>query len=319
MAARGAAAAWPLAPRARQAGKSYRVSYLSLVSGEDATLGKPFSQRPREFGYIDGQNTTLDFRSAEGRPERLAALARDIVESDPDVLVAGFGALAAKAAAAATKTIPIVFTNAGDPVGAGLVASLPRPGANMTGLSAQASEVAAKRLEMLEELVPGKRTFAVILNPDTPFSAVALGKVQSAAKQTRQPLAVFEARTADEMTAALHAAIEAAAGLLALEDPKMFDVKQKIADLAAAARLPAIYGVRDFVVAGGLMSYRVDLRQISRRAAELVDKILKGARPADLPVVEPAKFELAINLKAAKALGIEIPPLLLASADEVIE
>jgi putative ABC transport system substrate-binding protein len=315
----GAAASVPFAARAQRSDKVYRVSYLALLSGEDATLAKPFSLRLQEMGYSE-KNMMLEYRSADGRPERLAQLAAELIQANPDVLVTGFGTLAAKAAAAATKTIPIVFTSVGDPVGAGLVASLARPGGNVTGVSAQANDIAAKRLQILQDLVPSKQTIAVLLNPDTPFSASALREVRSAAEQGHQLLAVFEARTTDEVSAGIEAAIKlGVAGLLTLDDPLLLSAKQKIVELVAKARLPTIYGIRDFAEAGGLISYGVDRRQISRRAAEYVDKILKGAGPADLPVEQPTKFEFIINLKTAKALGIEIPPTLLATADEVIE
>jgi ABC-type uncharacterized transport system substrate-binding protein len=316
----GGAAAWPLAVHAQQAEKTYRVGYLALLSGEDATLGKTFSQRLQELGYRAGRNLMIEYRSAEGRPERLAQLATDLLRANPDVLVAGFGTVAAKAAAAATKTIPIVFTSVGDPVGAGLVASLAQPGGNVTGMSAQATDISAKRLQILEDLVPGKQTIAVLSNPDTPFSALALREIRSAAEQGPQPLAVFEARTTDEVPAGIEAAIKiGAASLLVLEDPVLLSARRKIAELVASARLPTIYGIRDFVEAGGLMSYGVDLRQLSRRTAEYADKILKGTKPADLPVEQPTKFEFVINLNAAKALGLIIPSTLLATADEVIE
>jgi ABC-type uncharacterized transport system substrate-binding protein len=315
-----AAVSMPLAARAQRWDKTYRVSYLALLSGEDATLAKPFLQRLQEFGYSEGKNLTLEYRSAEGRPERLAQLAAELIQTNPDVLVTGFGTLAAKAAAAATKSIPIVFTTVGDPIGAGLVANLARPGANVTGLTDQANDIAAKRLQMLEDLVPGKQTIAVLLNPATPYSALALREVRSAAEQGHQPLAVFEARTTDEVSAGIEAAIKlGAAGLLTLDDPLLLSARWKMVDLVATARLPTIYGIRDFAEAGGLMSYGVDRRQISRRAAEYVDKILKGTRPADLPVEQPTKFELVLNLKTAKALGLTIPPSILAIADEVIE
>jgi len=316
----GAAASWPLAGYAQPAEKSYRLGYLALLAGEDATLAKPFSQRLGELGYSEGRNLILTYRSAEGRPERLADLAAELMQANPDVLVAGFGTLAAKAAAAASKSIPIVFTTVGDPIGAGLVASLGQPGANATGLTDQANDIAAKRLQILQDLVPGKRAIAVLLNPDTPFSALALREVRSAAQQGRQPLAVFEARTTDEVSVGIAAAIKSeAAGLLTLDDPLLLGAKRQIAELVATARLPTVYGTRDFAEAGGLMSYGVDRRQISRRAAEYVDKVLKGARPADLPVEQPTKFELVINLKTAAALGLAVPPTLLAVADEVIE
>jgi putative ABC transport system substrate-binding protein len=316
----GAAASVPFAARAQPSDKAYRVSYLALLPGEDATLAKPFRQRLQELGYSEGKNLTLEYRSAEGGPERLAQLAADLIQANPDVLVTGFGSLAAKAAAAATKTVPIVFTSVGDPVGAGLVASLARPGGNVTGVSSQANDVSAKRFQILEDIVPGKQTIAVLLNPDTPFSALALRQVRVAAEQGQRPLAVIEARTTDEVSAGIEAAIKSgAAGLLTLDDPLLIGAMQNIVERLVAARLPAIYGTRQFAEAGGLMSYGVDRRQLSRRAAEYVDKILKGARPADLPVEQPTKFELVINLKTAKALGLAVPPTLLATADEVIE
>jgi putative tryptophan/tyrosine transport system substrate-binding protein len=316
----GAAATWPLAARAQQAAKLYRIGYLALLPGEDTTLGKPLSQRLQELGYSEGRNLTLEYRSAEGRPERLNQLAGDLVSVNPDVLIAGFGALTVKAAMAATKTIPIVFTSVADPVGTGFVASLAHPGANVTGVASQSTDIATKRLQILEDFVPGKQLIAVLMNPDTPFAALALQEVKTAAAARHQPLALFEARTVGQVPAGIEAAIKTgAAALLTLDDPLLLGAKQQIADLAAKARLPAIYGTRDFVDAGGLMSYGVDRGQLSRRAAEYVDKILRGALPADLPVEQPTKFQLVINLKAAKALGLELPTNLLAIADEVIE
>jgi putative tryptophan/tyrosine transport system substrate-binding protein len=181
------------------------VGYLALLPGEDMTLLRPFSQRLQELGYTKDKNLTLDYRSAEGAPERLAQLAAELAQANPDVLVAGFGTVAAKAAAAATTTIPVVFTAVGDPVGAGLVGSLGRPGANVTGVSAQATETAAKQLQILEEIVPGKQTIAVPLNPGTPFILLALREIRSAAKNSSQPLVVFEARTADQISAGIEA------------------------------------------------------------------------------------------------------------------
>jgi ABC-type uncharacterized transport system substrate-binding protein len=312
----GGAAAWPLAARAQQ-GRSYRVGYLAFVTGEDSTL---ITERLHELGYRKGENLELAYRSAEGRPERLAALAAELVSAKPDALIAGFGTLAATAAQAATSTIPIVFASVGDPVGAGLVASLNRPGANVTGVTSQASDVVGKRLQILDELIPGKRTIAVLMNPDTPFTALALEELKAAAAASAQPIEVFEARTADQVGAAVDAAGNAgAAGLVTLEDPLLLSVRRQIADAAVRVRLPIVYGNRDFAAAGGLMAYGVNRRHLYRRAAEYVDKILKGAKPADLPVEQPTTFELVINLRAAKAIGLEVPDRLLAIVDEVIE
>lgn len=316
----GAALALSRAAEAQQSERSYRVSYLALLPDEDVTLAKLLFQRLQELGYRLGKNLVLNYRSAEGRPERLAELAAELMQARPDILVAGFGTLAAKAAAAVTRTTPVVFTSVGDAVGAGLVASLARPGGNVTGVSSQANEIASKQLQILEELVRDKGTIAVLLNPDTPYTALALRQVQAAAEQGHQPLAAFEARTPDQVLTGIEAAIKAGVvGLIVLDDPLMLSVRQQIIRPVAGARLPAIYGFAEFVQAGGLMSYGPDEKQIYRLAADFVDKILKGARPADLPVEQPTKIAFVINLKTAEALGLTIPPSLLVSADEVIE
>jgi putative ABC transport system substrate-binding protein len=317
----GAAAARPLAARAQQSsGKSHRVSFLALVPGEDTTLMKALLQRLHELGYNEGANMIFEYRSAEGRPERLGPLAMELVQAKPDVLVAGFGTLAAKAAKAATTTVPVVFTTVGDPLGAGIIASLSRPGGNVTGLTDQARDVQGKRLQLLLELIPGKNDIAVLLNPDTPFSRLALEEAKTAAEYGHIRLQVLGARTADQVSERIEEAVKAsAAGLLILEDPLIYSVRGKIAAFAARSQLPTMWVYRDSVESGGLMSYGPNRRQIYRRAAEYVDKILKGAKPADLPVEQPNKFELIINLKTARALGLEVPDKLLTVADEVIE
>jgi len=315
-----AALVLPRAAGAQQSERSYRMSYLALLPDEDVTIAKPFFRRLQELGYGLGRNLVLSYRSAEGRPERLAELAAELMQAKPDVLVAGFGTLAAKAAAAATRTTPVVFTQVGDAIDAGLVTSLARPGGNVTDVSAQANDIATKQLQSLEELVREKGTIAVLLNPDTPYTALTLRQVRAAAEQTHQPLAAFEARTPDQVSTGIEAAIKfGVVGLIVLDDPLMLSVRQEITRLVAAARLPAIGGFREFAEAGGLMSYGPDQKQLYRLAAEYVDKILKGARPADLPVEQPTKVAIVINLKMAKALGVTIPPSLLASADELIE
>jgi putative ABC transport system substrate-binding protein len=313
----GGAAAWPLSAGAQQAAKLRRVAYLALLPGPDAVIVK---ERLAELGYIEGKNLIFDLRSAEGLPERLPDLASELVRTNPDVIVAGFGTLTAKSAQAATTTIPIVFSSVGDPIGAGIVQSLNRPGANITGLYPAGTELNGKRLQILLELAPDIRSVAVLLNPDTPFSALALQELTDAANVQRRRLEICEVRTPDQLPTSLEAAVRAGAtGLTTLEDPLLLSLRRQIVDLAAKHRLFAAYGNKDFVAAGGLLSYGTDRRQLYRRAAELVDKILNGERPADIPVERPTKFELIINLKTATALGVTIPNTLLALADEVIE
>ena len=313
----GAAAAWPLAARAQQPAKLYRVAYLALLSGSDAILVK---QRLAELGYAEGKNLIFDLRSAEGLSERLPDLAAELVRTHPDVIVAGFGTLTAKAAQAATTTIPVVFSSVGDPIGAGIVKSLNRPGANITGLHPAGTVINGKRLQILLEVAPDVRTVAVLLNPDTPFSALALQELRAAADAQGRRLELCELRTPDQLSTSIEVALRAGAtGLMTLEDPLLLSLRRQIAELAAKHRLFAAYGNRDFVDAGGLLSYGTDRRHLYRRAAELVDKILKGEKPADIPVERPTKFELIINLKTATALGLTIPNTLLAIADEVIE
>jgi putative tryptophan/tyrosine transport system substrate-binding protein len=310
-------AGWPLVANAQESGKVYRIGYLAFLRGQDS---ETVLQRLSELGYSEGQNVRFDYRSADGQAERLPQLAAELVRTGPDVLIAGFGTLTAQAAKAATATIPIVFTSVGDPIGAGVVASLNRPGGNVTGVSSEASDVVGKRLQILHECIPGKLTVAVLVNPDTPFSALALEELRTAADAKGLRVEVFEARTADQVPVAVEAASQAgAAGLITLEDPLIVGVRRQIAELVAKARLPAVYANRAFVEAGGLMSYGVDRRQLYRHAAAYVDKILRGAKPADLPVEQPTQFEFVINLKAAQSLGFTVPNTLLVSADQVIE
>jgi putative ABC transport system substrate-binding protein len=249
----------------------------------------------------------------------LPELAAEMVRTHPDVIVAGFGTLPAQAAQAATGTIPIVFTSVGDPIGTGIVKSLSRPGANITGLHSQAAEIAGKRLQILEEFAPGTRVVAVVSNPG-PFTSVAMQELKVAAEARGLRLEACEGRTADQLSASLAAAAKAGAtGLTVLETPILLEMRREIVEIAARLRFYAVYPSRDFVGAGGLLSYGADRRQLYRRAAELVDKVLKGGKPADIPVEQPTKFELVINLKTAKALALSVPPTLLALADEVIE
>jgi putative tryptophan/tyrosine transport system substrate-binding protein len=313
----GASAVWPLGAVARQAAKPYRVAYLAILGDEDAVIVR---QRLNELGYSEGKNLIFDFRSAEAQLSRMPQLAADIVTSNPDVIVTGYGTLAAKTAQAATTKIPIVFTSVGDPIGAGIVKSLSRPGSNMTGLASQTAEIAGKRLQILSELQPDIRSIAVILGPASPFTAIALPDLRSAADALDLHLEICAMRGVDQLAPSVEAAVKAGAtGLTVLETPILLGLRSQIVDLAATFRLLAIYPSREFVYSGGVLSYGADRREEYRRAAELVDKILRGEKPANIPVERPTKFELLVNLKTAKALGIKIPDTLLTIADEVIE
>jgi putative ABC transport system substrate-binding protein len=306
---------WPL--RAQPAAKVYRVAYLAYVTDEDAPVVK---QRLNELGYSEGKNLIFDYRSADGSEQRLRELAAALVGTSPDVMVAGFGTATAKAAQASTATIPIVFTSVGNPIASGIVKSLSRPGGNLTGLHAQATDIFGKRLQMLEDIAPGTRTIALLLNQGNPFTTVALPEFKTAADARGQRLELCDGATAEQLSTSLDAAVKAGAtGLTILETPVLLGLRRDIAEIAARLRLAAVYTNREFVDTGGLASYGVDRRQLYRRAAELVDKVLKGQKPADIPVEQPTKFELVINLKTARAIGLQIPDKMLAIADQVIE
>ena len=317
----GAAAAWPMSARARVSGQLYRVAYLALTSGEkDTPLMKAFTQRLKELGYVEGKNITIDYRSAEGRSEQLFALAAEMVRDKPDVFVAGFGTLTAQAAKAATKDIPIVFTSVGDPLGSHLVANFAQPDGNVTGLASQSKETAAKRLEIFEKLLPSQSIIAVLLNPGAPAPVLALKEIRTATENSGVRLEVLEVSTVSQVPEKIEAGIQAGvSGLIVTEDPVTLAARQQISDLCVQHRLPAIYGDPEFVRAGGLISYGTDRQQLFRRAAEFVDKLLKGANPSAIPIEQPTKFELFINMKAAKLIGVKIPDSILAVADEVIE
>jgi putative ABC transport system substrate-binding protein len=313
----GGAIAWPIGAWSQQAPRMHRVAYLALAGTDDSTFIK---ERFKELGYKEGENLIFDLRSAHGQVETLGALASELVKTNPDVIITGFGTATAKAAQVATSTIPVVFSNVGDPIGSGIVQSLSRPGANVTGLAGQAAELSGKRLELLSQFVPEIHTVAVLEEPGAPFTMVALPQLQKAAKARGQQLALCDARSAAEVENSLAAAAKAGAGgVVVLETPILIALRQRIVDVAATLRLPAIYSVRDFVDAGGFLSYGPDTRQLYRRAAEIADKILKGGKPAEIPVEQPTRFNLIVNLNAAKALGLAIPATLLALADEVIE
>ena len=310
----------PPAAAAQQPGKVHRIGILP--SGPISArwhLWEAFRQGLRDLGYVEGQNMLLVVRSPEERPERLPELAVELVRLKIDIIVTG-GTPATLAAKQATATIPIVMPVSGDPVESGLVASLARPGGNVTGFSVIAPELAGKRLQLLKEVVPGASRVAVLSNPTTPFAALVVKETQAAARALGVQLQSLEVRTPDDIDRAFEATIRGrASGVIVPEDPLILSHRARIAALAAKSRLPAIYGFRESVDAGGLMSYAANFSDLYRRSATLVDKILKGAKPADLPVEQPTRFELVINLKTAKALGLTIPQSVLIRADQVIE
>jgi putative ABC transport system substrate-binding protein len=311
-----------LTAEAQQPTKVHRIAWLS--SGPPLHESHPsleaFQHGLRDLGYVEGQNLIIEERYAEGRAEQLPALAAELVRLQVEVIVAG-GTAAIRAAQHATRTIPIVMAVAYDPVGEGLVASLARPGGNITGLSWLGAELPGKRLELLKETVPQLSRTAVLANPANPAYAPGMHNLTGAARALGLQLHVVEVRRADELDTAFAAMSRVGAdALLVLEDSLLLSgLRRRIADLAATNRLPAMYGWKYHVAAGGLMSYGPSQPDMLRRAATYVDKILKGAKPADLPVEQPTKFEFVINLKAAKALGLTIPPTVLFQADEVLQ
>jgi putative ABC transport system substrate-binding protein len=298
------------------AGKVYRVGYLASGSG----AVEPFRQGLRELGWVEGQNIAIDYRFAGERHDRLPDLAAELVRLKVDVLVAGPTQFAI-AAKNATRTIPIVMWGVGDPVGAGLIVSLARPGGNVTGLSfAVDAGTAVKGLELLTEAVPKVRRVAVLSNPANPSVASVMRDVKVAARSLGVQLQIVEARDPGEFNGAFAAMVkERVATLLVVTDHVFHLHRARLVDLAAKNRLPSMYGVREYVDAGGLMSYGPSVLDLTRRAAAFVDKILRGAKPVDLPVEQPTKFELVINLKTARALELAIAPALLLRADQILE
>jgi putative ABC transport system substrate-binding protein len=316
----GGLLAAPFAAEAQQAGKVYRIGYLTGgLSTDSPVLREAFRQGLRELGWVEGQNVVIEYRFAEGRYDRLPELAAELVRLKVDIIVT-VATPAAVAAKDATATIPIVGISLGDPVGIGLIASLARPGGNVTGLSYSVGlELVRKQLELLKEIVPKVRRVAILSNPANPFHAFATRDVKGAARSLGVQLQLLEARGPTEFDGAFAAMVKKRVGALVVVPDQMFQLhRTRLADLVARSRLPAAYGIREYVEAGGLISYGTSLPDLWRRAATYVDKILKGAKPGDLPVEQPTKFELVINLKTAKALGLTIPPSLLARADEVI-
>jgi putative tryptophan/tyrosine transport system substrate-binding protein len=319
----GGLLAAPLTAEAQQAAKVARIGLLTTNLSTGPHLRDAFRQGLRDLGYVEGRNVVIEYRDAEGKFERLPALAAELVALKVDVIFVGGGTRAALAAMQATKTIPIVFAGVPDPVAIGLVTSLARPGGNVTGLSSFATELVGKCLEQLTQAVPGVSRVAVLWQPGAAPERADKDYLTSADVAGRAlgvRLQVVEARGPADFDRAFSDMTRARAGALTVLGSAMFSIeRRRLVDLAAKHRLPAVYPWREFVDAGALMSYGANIADMHRRAATYVDKILKGAKPADLPVEQPTKFELVINLKTAKALGLTIPPSLLGRADEVIQ
>jgi len=312
--------AWSLSAGAQQPTKIARVGILSDESPSlGATTFEPFAQGLRDLGYIEGQNIAFEPRYASEKNEILPNLAAELVELQPDVILA-IGTRAARAAKSATQTIPIVFARISDPIGFGLVPALARPGGNLTGVSVQTRELAAKRLELLTTAVPGAKRVGALWDPNFPPAGPLLKEIEGAARSLNLELAPTAVRSPDDFEPAVRAMVEQGVGALIVVNSTIFSEDiHRLPDLAVEARLPATFPNREAVAAGGLMSYGPNYPDMYRRAAAHVDKILRGAKPADIPVEQPTKFELVINLKSAKALGLTIPLTLLGRADEVIE
>jgi putative ABC transport system substrate-binding protein len=314
----GAAVAWPLAARAQQGGKRYTIGVLS-AGPSYPELAASFSDALRDLGWVEGKDIVFERRYADNRLERLPELAADLVRLRVDIIAAS-GTLAPLAAKRATTTTPIVMTAAGDPLGSGLVASLARPGGNVTGMSLMAPDLGAKRMELLKEFLPRLSRVAVIWNAANPYSALVFKETRTGGQILGIEVQSLEVRRPDDFDNAFEAASrQHPDALITVEDPLTITHRKRIAEFAAVQQLPSLHGVREFVAAGGLISYGANLPDLFRRAAGYVDKILKGATPADLPVQQPTKFDLVINLITAKALGLDVPPTLIARADEVIE
>jgi putative tryptophan/tyrosine transport system substrate-binding protein len=318
----GWAVAWPIAARAQpSAGRVYRVGYLVVTSREQQVpYISAFEDGLRTLGYRVGDSVIIEYRFADGKMERLPALAADLVRLGVDVIVTGSNPNAV-AAMKATTTIPIVMTNVVDPIGSGLVASLARPGGNVTGLSSDTgSEIWGKRLELLKETLPNLSRVGILWNPDSVSARSRRTSMEEAARALGFTLVPVEARGPDALEQAFAIMVgKQIQAFILLADAVLFNYRGQIAEMALRNRLPAASDIREFGEAGFLLAYGISLRDLFRRSAVFVDKIFKGAKPADLPVEQPTKFELVINLKTAKALGLEIPPSLLTRADEVIE
>jgi putative tryptophan/tyrosine transport system substrate-binding protein len=319
----GAAATWPLAAGAQQpAGRVYRIGYQSVAFREQA-LGfvNAFEDGLRSLGYRVGENVVIEYRFADGQMDRLPALAADLVRVGVDIIIATGINPSAVAAMKATTTIPIVMTSAIDPVSTGLVASLARPGGNVTGIVADVGgEILGKRFELLKEILPNLSRLGILWNPDVAIVRNRQTLMTETARTLGLTIIPVEARGLDALEQAFEIMVRERAQAFVMQgDSVLFNYRGQIAEMALRNRLPAASLQREYAEAGFLLTYGADIRDLYRRSAVFVDKIFKGAKPADLPVEQPTKFELVVNLKTAKALGLEVPPTLLARADEVIE
>jgi putative ABC transport system substrate-binding protein len=320
---RGGAAAWPLAARAQQTASTVRRIGLLLPGNTRTTAVRgqleAFRQGLKEYGWVEGQNIIIEYRFAEGKEDALPAIAAELARSRLDVIVAESTA-AIQSAKTVTQTVPIVMATSSDPVGTGLVANLNRPGGNITGLSLQAAELSGKRLQLLTEIVPGLARVAVLSNPLNPSIALSVEQTKAAAQALGIETHVVEVQAPDKFESAFAAVTAAHAGaLMVLPDPLLYGQHPRIVTFTAASHLPALFPEREVAEAGGLIAYGPSIPASFQRAAAYVDKILRGAKPADLPVEQPTTFELVVNLQTARATGVTIPTSILLRADEVIE
>jgi len=304
---------------AQQAPKIPRLGYLSPGSLSGSLNLEPFLQGLRALGYVEGKNILIEYRYADGKPERLAELAEELVRLKVDVLMVGGGTSTVLRVKKVVTTVPIVFALVSDPVGDGVVASLAHPGGNLTGLSSGSEDLVGKRLELLKETIPKLSRVAVLVDPTDPANVDSFKEIEAVAKPMSVQLQALEVGRSADLESAFRSAIRAKAdGALILPTAVLAPLRKRIADLAISNRLPTMFATSQYMDAGGLMSYGPDHSDLSRRAATYVDKILKGRKPADLPVEQPMKFEFVINLKTAKALGLTISPNVLARADKII-
>jgi putative ABC transport system substrate-binding protein len=315
----GAAATWPLGARAQQRGKVATIGFLGPATPSVAgKLVAAFVNRLRDLGWVEGRNLTIEYRWAEGQNDRYAEIASEFVALNVDLIVT-WGSAPVLAAKQATGVIPIVFAAQMDPISVGVVRSLSRPGGNITGLSLQQTDTTGKRLELLREVVTNLRRLAIMGNVGTPGVVLEMAEMARTARALGVDITTLEVRSAENIVPAIESIKGRADALYIATDPLVLSNRTQITALSTEAGLPTIYGSREYVEAGGFMSYGPNYSDLFRRAAELADKILRGAKPADLPVEQPTKFDLVINLKTAKTLGLTVPPTLLARADEVIE